>query len=301
MCEKTQIWIELTSNFFNTIRFNVQDNTLKAYAFDLKKFTDFLRARNIKTPKRITSKLIMDHLCTMKQEGLSDTTIRRHYNTIDKFCQHLRTQKLIDHNPFDEIKRPRSANFSVKVPSLDDINKLLEVPDIRTEKGCRDKAILDLLYSSGLRVSELICLTLDDVKEGEVRVCRGKGDKTRTIPLTASAWLWIEEYVTSYRNAECPRAWLFLTDHDKKLCRESLTRTIKQYGQEVGIDISAHTLRHACATHLLEAGVDIRFLQTLLGHSNISITAKYATVTSASLGSIFNMKHPRDNATHNRV
>lgn len=294
MSEKIAIWIELAQEFLRASSLTVAYQTQLAYEFDLRKFTEFMQVRKIKSVKRLTARLVRDHLYGLKQTGLSDTTIRRHYNTIKQFCNYLRSTGLLDTNVFQDIKRPRTVSFTVKVPTTKDMERLLDLPDTETESGCRDKAILELLYSSGLRVSELVNLTLGDIKPGSVQINQGKGSKTRTIPLTSTAWLWVNEYLDMFRYGVEGRDWLFLTDQGKKMNRETITRMIGRYGKQIGLDISAHTLRHACATHLLEAGVDIRYLQTLLGHSNIAVTAKYATVTSVSLGSIFNLKHPRE-------
>jgi site-specific recombinase XerD len=294
MSEKIPIWIELAQEFLRASSLTVAYQTQLAYEFDLRKFTAFLQDRKVKSVKRLTVRLVRDHLYGLKQEGLSDTTIRRHYNTIKQFCNYLRSTGLLDTNVFQDIKRPRTVSFTVKVPTTKDMEKLLDLPDTETESGCRDKAVLELLYSSGLRVSEVVNLTLGDIKPGSVQINQGKGSKTRTIPLTTTAWLWVGEYLEYWRSKLCDRDWLFLTNENKQMNRETITRMITRYGKQLGLDISAHTLRHACATHLLEAGVDIRYLQTLLGHSNIAVTAKYATVTSVSLGSIFNLKHPRE-------
>jgi integrase/recombinase XerD len=173
-----------------------------------------------------------------------------------------------------------------------EIENILAQIDISTGRGMRDRAIIELIYSSGLRVSELCDLTIEDFRGNAITVKCGKRDKTRTVPVNAMAAKAIIEYIDTCRGKQ--RGWLFLTLMGKRMPRERVSRMIGRYATRAGIDgVTAHTLRHACATHLLDAGADLRLIQDVLGHASIASTQRYTHLSSNKMQERFQQFHPR--------
>lgn len=266
--------------------------TAKAYIYDIEKFLDYLTGLNVKRLSSLKREHIIRYLSHCKSE-LSDATVCRYYMSLKSFSQYLRRVKLIQCDLLEDIPAPLVRSKAPRIPSIEEVHKLLSAPDATTEYGARDRAILELLYSSGLRASELCDLLLDDVSAGAVRVSCGKRGKTRTVPLTHTAWATIAQYIDGYRGTD--PGPLFVTSHGKRLSRQFLYKLVSKYAEQCGIaDFSTHTLRHACATHLLDHGADIRLIQAVLGHSSIASTQRYTHLSSASMQQMFGQYHPRD-------
>jgi site-specific recombinase XerD len=200
--------------------------------------------------------------------------------------RYLRIRKIITEDLLLEVPTPRIQKKAPYVPTVSEIEAILAIPASR-----RDKAILELLYSSGLRASELCDLDIRDTSGFQIMVRCGKGGKTRTVPLTQQAYNTMAEYIQERGTQPGP---LFQTLMQKKLRRQLLSKIVTSYAKKAGIEgVTTHTLRHACATHLLDQGADLRLIQEVLGHSSIASTQRYTHLSSNKMQEMFNKFHPR--------
>ncbi len=267
-------------------------NTLQAYRRDLSQFRDWLK----KDFLRVNSTLIGSYLATLRERGEGSSTLNRKLSVMRMFYKFLYTEEKIDHNPVEGIGSPRRVR---KIPSFlseKEVEILLEAPSVDEEYGARDRAILEVVYGAGLRISELINLNLTDLnlKGGWVKVL-GKGSKERIVPLGREACRWVRLYLRKRRIETTNKLPLFCNRYGKRLSRQACWKIIKKYSQKAGITkkISPHTLRHSFATHLLSRDADLRFVQELLGHTNISTTQIYTHITQERLKKVYKKYHPR--------
>lgn len=282
----------ILDDFVDELTLSKSKSTMQAYHHDVESFLNWLQQRNIKTTKGLKQQHIVGYLGHCKAAEKSDATINRYYMALRSFCSYMRKTKALDEDITLDVSAPRVAQKAPRVPSVEDIRALLEQPDLETYSGVRDRAILELLYSSGLRASELCDLEIQHVSSCGIIVSCGKRGKTRAVPATTEALKWVERYVQEQRGDEA--GWLFLTVLGKKLRRELLHSIVVNYSKKAGLlDVTPHTLRHACATHLLEHGADLRLIQEVLGHSSIASTQRYTQLSSVKMRDMFNEFHPR--------
>lgn len=298
MKTQTQIlnWMRETLNsFISQLALSKSLPTVNAYHYDVGNFLHYLASKNVKRMSSIKATHIIDYLGDCKQRGKSDASINRYYMAIRSYCRFLRRSKIVQFDLTEDITPPRNNLKAPYVPTMQEINKILEVPNKATESGTRDIAILELLYSSGLRASELCDLHLEDFKEKCVLVKCGKRSKTRTVPLTQEATLSINAYIEQYRGKKA--GYLFQTVKGKQLRRQLLCALVVAYAGKAGLEgVTTHTLRHACATHLLDQGADLRLIQEVLGHSSIASTQRYTHLSSNKMQEMFQQFHPRKKA-----
>jgi integrase/recombinase XerD len=234
-------------------------------------------------------------IASLSREGLAPTSVARAVSTARGFYKFLMLDGHLKHNPAEDLDTPQRFSYLPKFLNEDEINKLLSAPDVSTEEGIRDRAILELMYATGLRVSELVNLKNSDVDllVGLI-VCHGKGSKERRVPLGKSAIHWLQQYSAvkaSYGKQTSPFVFLY---RGRQFDRQLAWAMIKTRAEEVGIKgVSPHTLRHSFATHLLQHGADSRSVQALLGHSDISTTQIYTHITDGHLRAAYNRHHPR--------
>jgi integrase/recombinase XerD len=273
------------------------DNSVSAYRIDLQQFVDHLAAQNIKRVEDFQSVHIRNHLYDLHAGGKSSATLARHTTAIKSFCRFLSAEKRIAGNPAQHLERPKTDLYLPRVLSAAQVEELLELPDAATTLGQRDKAMLELVYACGLRVSELLTLTLYNIHVdlGLVR-CIGKGGKERIIPVGKLALQAIEQYLSQARpdllkGRKTPQ--LFLNHHGRCMTRQGFWKIIKAYGHRIDVEITPHTMRHSIATHLLANGADLRMVQELLGHSDISATQIYTHVADTHLQRVYRQYHPR--------
>ena len=273
------------------------DNSVSAYRDDLRQFADFLCAHGITRVTELKREHIRGHLYALDACGKSSATLARHIAAIKGFCRFLTAEKRLDNDPALHIERPKTAAYLPKVLSAPQVDRLLALPDTVTPRGQRDKAMLELIYACGLRVSELLSLTLYDVHSelGFVR-CLGKGGKERIIPVGKMALTALTRYLEEgrpaiLRNRTTPQ--LFLNHHGRAMTRQGFWKIIKAYGHKIEVDITPHTMRHSVATHLLANGADLRMVQELLGHSDIGTTQIYTHVADTHLQRVYEQYHPR--------
>ncbi|MCX7661952.1 MAG: site-specific tyrosine recombinase XerD [Candidatus Omnitrophica bacterium] len=289
--------IELFLNFLSLER-GFSQNTLVSYRRDLCLLEDFLRRQNLDLLS-IDKNKIKDFMLYQKDKGLSASSIARTFAGIRSFYRFLLREGLIKFDPTGFIESPKLWRRLPESLSLNEVERLLNQPNLRKPQGIRDKAVLETLYATGMRVSELVNLRLEQVNldVGFLR-CLGKGNKERVIPLGRKANSAIKRYLANVRPLFLKGGFcefLFLNRRGRKLSRQMVWKIIKKYAKEANIKkpIKPHILRHSFATHLLERGADLRAVQEMLGHTSISTTQVYAHINKERLKMIHRQFHPR--------
>ncbi len=279
--------IEEFINYLSVER-GLANNTLLAYQRDLLRYQDYLESHDVRSVNSIDRKHVTDFMYAEKQRELSTNSVCRSLAAIKTFHRFLVREQLSKDDPTNLVETPKIWKRVPDVLSMQEVEQVLEAATGRGWQVIRDKAILELFYASGMRVSELSDLKFEniDLDVGFVR-CIGKGSKERIIPIGARAREAVAEY--------CSETRLFLSRLGRRISRQSIWKIIKKYARKAGIDkeIKPHTLRHSFATHLLENGADLRSVQEMLGHSDISTTQIYTHVDRARLKSVHQEFHPR--------
>lgn len=272
-------------------------NTLESYRRDLNRLEQW--ASKTKRPAAdLTRADLRKWIAQLSREGLAPSSVARAVSAARGFFRFLMLDGHIKHHPAEDLDTPQKFSYLPKFLTEEEIDRLFATPDITTAEGIRDRAMLELMYAAGLRVSEMVSLkqTEVDLHAGIVN-CHGKGSKERRVPLGKSAIHWLQQYATSKAAfGKSPYQNLFLY-RGKPLTRQFAWATIKGYAESVGIsNVSPHTLRHSFATHLLQHGADSRSVQALLGHSDISTTQIYTHITDQHLRTAYDNHHPRARA-----
>ncbi|MGQ9456291.1 MAG: site-specific tyrosine recombinase XerD [Armatimonadota bacterium] len=274
-------------------------NTLAAYARDLVQFAAFAESRGVKEPDSVDEKFIVDFISTLERAQYTPASLARKISAIRGFFKFLLAERELEKNPLFVLRSYKPPRRLPKSLDVDDVSRLLSSPDTRSELGLRDKAMLETLYATGLRVSELVSLKIGDVDlKSRFLRCVGKGNKERLVPLGEIAVQYINSYVEGPRNRLIGRKgseYLFLTEQGRPMSRVMFWKIVKKYARIAGItkEITPHTLRHSFATHLLERGADLRSLQEMLGHSSIATTQIYTHVSRDHLREVYRESHPR--------
>jgi len=274
-------------------------NTIEAYKRDLKSYIYYLRKKNIIDINSSNRAIIVAYLLQMQKSGKASSSISRTCAALRSFYQFLFREHVISEDPTIDLDTPKLEQRLPKVLNTEEVEKLLSQPDITTPLGLRDKSMLELLYATGMRVSELISLSVEDVnlETGFLR-CMGKGSKERIIPVGSIALEYLKEYLSSVRkqllNGKESKK-LFFNRQGNPMTRQGFWKIIKKYSKQAGIykKITPHTLRHSFATHLLENGADLRAVQEMLGHADISTTQRYTHLTQNRIKQIYDKTHPR--------
>ena len=270
------------------------ENTIKAYNNDLKKFKNFIKNKTI---NNIDENSIKDYLKYLNKQNNDTKTISHNISTLRSFYKFLLIEKKINKNPMEYIELPKTKKSLPKTLSIEEIDKLLDI-NLTDSFSFRNKAMLELMYSSGLRVSELINVKIHDIDTSNciIRIM-GKGSKERIVPLGDYAIRYIELYLKEYREKLIKKElndYLFLNNHGTKMTRQGFFKILKALAKEKNIktEFSPHTLRHSFATHLLNGGADLRSIQEMLGHSDISTTQIYTHVSKEKIKENYNNFHP---------
>jgi len=291
--------VELLRDFLTylSVEKGLSKNTIESYSIDLKKFQDFLSLKN-KNFASFTRADVVDFIETLRNKGYSISSTCRFISSIKSLCKYLIIENVIKEDPSENLLTPKRWERLPKSLTVSEVRSFLEL-DTPIDKPTmmRDSVMLELLYSSGLRVSELVSLKVEDInlEAGFIRVL-GKGSKERVVPVNIRAIGRLRGYLNKARQEILKKrqsSYLFVTGRGRSLTRQRFWQTIKTLGRKKGIDLSPHTLRHSFATHLLEGGADLRSVQKMLGHSDISTTQIYTKVTTERLKKVYTKHHPR--------
>ncbi len=291
---------ELVESFLNylIVECGLSENTIKGYKSDLRNFSNYLKNRGIKRFQDLRANMIVNYIEKEKQRGLSENSISRSLVTAKMFYKYMITEGKISRNPMSSINSPKLQKRLPEVLHYKAVEKMLQAPDCNEKLGARDKAILELMYATGARVSEVASIKVSWVSldYGFIR-CQGKGSKQRIVPIGTKATNAVRRYLQDVRpllSKGKDGETLFLSRTGKKLRRENIWELVRKYARCAGIkNVSPHTLRHSFATHLLEGGADLRSVQEMLGHANISTTQIYTHVDRKYLKSVHQKFHPR--------
>ncbi len=288
----------LLENYFGNIKKkNLSKNTLDAYKRDIERFEKFVKDRH-EDIEQIDSVTIMAYTQGMIKNGKASSSIIRNIVSIRNFYKYLVNSGEIDRNPVENYKLPRIKRSLPTILKIDEVDELLDMPDITTNKGIRDKSMLELMYATGMKVTELMNLVIYDVnlKLSYIK-CKGSKDKERIIPFGSFSLKWLNEYIKIRSEINVNNLdYLYVNLQGDKMTRQGFWKIVKKYAEESNIDktINSYTLRHSFAVHLLQNGADIKTIQELLGHTNLTTTQIYAGISKKSkVAEIYKKYHPR--------
>nr|WP_160944617.1 site-specific tyrosine recombinase XerD [Ligilactobacillus salivarius] len=277
----------------------LSENTIASYGIDLKLFLEYLRKNEIPSFKQVNKEVIVNYMQSEKNNNKANSSILRSVSSLRKFFQYLAQEKIIEKDPMLLIDTPKKKQHLPQVLTKEEVEKLLHSPNTGQVLGLRDRAMLELMYATGLRISEIINLKLEDLHltMGTLQTL-GKGHKERIVPVGDEAIKWINRYLEEARPKLLKQKrsnYLFLNFHGNNLTRQGVWKNLKAEVRKAGIqkNITPHTLRHSFATHILENGADLRIVQELLGHADISTTQIYTHLSNKQLADIYNRAHPR--------
>ena len=274
-------------------------NTIEAYSHGLSRFLNHLRGKGVEEIQEVGKFDVRGFLLALKKKNLSAKTIVRNLVAIRTFFRFMVQEGILETNPVEELESPKVAKTLPEILSLKEIEQVLEQPDLQTPLGMRDRAMLEMLYATGMRVSELTHLPTHQVNlEGGYVLLYGKGSKERIVPIGSEAMKFVALYLKESRGIlakgkESP--FLFINRSGKGMSRQRFWKNLKEYARRAGLRkrITPHLLRHSFASHLLEGGADLRSVQMMLGHVDISTTQIYTHVTGERLKKIHQRYHPR--------
>lgn len=286
--------------YLNSVRVEkgLADNTIKAYRRDLEKFIAFAQQRQLST-KHVQRRDVVDFLAMLYRKGLDSRSVARHLTTLRNFFRFALIEGYVDEDPAATIESPKFRRSLPDFLSLEEVDRLLGQPDTNMVLGIRDRAMIELMYSCGLRVSELCALRVSDLRQEEGCVhCIGKGNKERLVPVGRQALQAVQRYLRDSRpklQGERTSPQLFLGQTGNPIDRISYWQRLRKYGRKAGLrkSLKPHMLRHSFATHLLDRGADLRSVQIMLGHSDISTTQIYTHVVEERLKQVYKAHHPR--------
>ena len=274
-------------------------NSIDSYNNDLSRLRDWT-AKNQLDLLKLTRQDLREWLIDLSSQKLGESSKRRMVSAVRGFYKFLMFEGHVEKNPADDLVSPNKGVYLPRFLNQSEIETLLSAPDVSTESGLRDRAVLELMYASGLRVSEVVNLKIGDVDlDSGILTTTGKGSKTRRVPVGTSAVEWVKSYLAVRRKHENIEVENLFTNSGRPLTRQLIHSFIKAYADKCGFDgVSPHTLRHSFATHLVQNNADIRSVQQMLGHADISTTQIYTHITSTQLKKNYDRFHPR--ATANR-
>ena len=277
----------------------LSQNTIEAYSHGLVRFVDHLKREKIQDIRDVGKFDVQGFLLSLRKKNLNTKSVVRDLSAIRSFFRFLIQEGILETNPVEDLESPKVAKTLPEILSLKEIEQILEQPNLQTPLGMRDRAMLEILYATGMRVSELTHLPTHQVNlEGGFVLLYGKGSKERIVPLGSEAMRWVALYLKGARGALSKgkeSAFLFINRSGKEMSRQRFWRNLKDYAKKAGLHkrISPHLLRHSFASHLLERGADLRSVQMMLGHVDISTTQIYTHVTGEKLKKVHKQYHPR--------
>ena len=270
-------------------------NTCSAYQNDLHQFLAYLEENKVFDWNKVTETRMKAYLLYLKKQGKTMSTIARNLASIKKFVYYLVCQRVMDHDPTERIHSPKSEKSIPKSISREEINRLLVQPDTFILKGKRDRAILELLYATGIKVTELIELQIEDVNLRFGCITIHSKDKERVIPLSQSAKEALDIYIRELKRIECKQPYLFCNRNYTQLTRQGVWKLVKEYAAKAGIEdkLSIQIIRNSFASHMIENGADLQSMQELLGVGDISLAQKYVKTVGGETFKTYQRTHPR--------
>ena len=291
-------WFEQVINYKNFLdkRQFLSSYTIRNYVVDLTTFFEFLNSISLKSLPELHKNHIRAYMRWLSMSNVSRKSISRKLSSLKKFLTYLEDNNKISHNPAEMVKPPKQDQKLPRIENSENISKMMEEDFVSTKMKLRNSTIIEVLYGSGMRVSELKNLLLEniDLKSGEIKVT-GKGNKERIVLIGKKAINSIKKYIDFERKTPSNTNCLFLNKFGNPISTRSIQRIVKKYSQMAGLheDFHTHTLRHSFATHMLDGGADIKVVQELLGHSSPTTTQIYTHVSKEKLKEIYNSAHPR--------
>jgi len=289
-------------DFLNYLRIerNLAKNTQQAYLNDLADFWQFLFSRSIHDPAGVDHLLLIDFARDLKQRQLAETSVARHFSSLRAYFRFLVMEGFLEQDPTQFLDSPRLPASLPKILDVEDIELLLAAIDVHTPLGLRDRALFELMYAAGMRVSEVCDLTIEQLWfDEDLILIRGKGNQERIVPLGGEAKKWLQDYLENTRPALEKGYFnggiVFLNNKGKPLQRKGIWYILKKLARTANLrkPVSPHTFRHSFATHLLEGGADLRIVQEMLGHVDIATTQIYTHLDSSYLKEVHRSFHPR--------
>lgn len=294
MEELVEVYIENLNNVKHASK-----NTLASYRRDLRKMAQYFETTGVNRVDEVTATFLDSYILYLERNGMSSATVSRSIASIKSFFTYLLRQGMISDNPAENLKPPKIERKAPEVLTIEEVNRLLEQPFRNTQKELRDKAMLELLYATGMRVSELITLKLSDVNLSLNYIQCHDTDKVRIIPIENAAKSALSRYLKEVRPNMCGDSeYLFTNCKGEPMSRQGFWKLIKAYAAKAGIDkdITPHMIRHSFASHMVNNGADLRAVQEMLGHSTISTTQIYLKDRSSRLKEVYDKAHPRAGA-----
>ena len=289
-------------DFLNYLRIerNLAKNTQQAYMDDLNDFWQFSGKHQVSKPDQVDHQILTHYARSLKQRGLTETSVARHFSSLRAYYRFLVMEGYLSEDPTQFLDSPKLPSSLPKILNFEDIELLLDTIDTETPLGLRDRAMFELMYAAGMRVSEVCNITQEQILlDEDLIIVRGKGNKERIVPLGGEAKKWLIEYQEHGRPAlekgYFNEGILFLNNKGKQLQRKGIWFILKKLAEKAGLKkpVSPHTFRHSFATHLLEGGADLRIVQEMLGHVDISTTQIYTHLDSSYLKEVHSSFHPR--------
>ncbi len=295
-----QTWINRFLDYIRVER-NLSHHTVQAYTIDLNKYHEFLKGRDLTNPEGVQTEDVVAFLGSLHKQGLANRSISRTLSTVRTFHRFLMAEGLTTADPAESVRPPKQERRLPTVLEPHEVERLLMQPDVSTIRGIRDRAILEFLYATGVRVSELINLKQSDLffDEGFVRIF-GKGSKERLVPIGDEAIHWTVRYQREvrplYAKPHLSADTVFVTPRGLVMSRVAVWRILKEHARKANItkNVTPHTLRHSFATHLIQGGADLRAVQEMLGHADIATTQIYTHVDRDYLREVHRQFHPRE-------
>lgn len=287
-------------NIYLRIERNLAENTRLAYLADMEDFWAFAVKKDITQPKRVDRDILVKYISDLAKRKMADTTLARHFSSLRMYYRFLVMEGLADNDPTIYLDSPKLPAKLPKILEVSDIELLLNGIDTATKLGVRNRAMFELLYATGMRVSELCTMTQDQLllDDDLIRV-RGKGDKERLVPVGGEAKFWLKRYIVEIlprlKKGRLTHGAIFLNNRGQRLQRKGVWFILKALAKQTGLKkpVSPHVFRHSFATHLLEGGADLRVVQEMLGHSDIATTQIYTHLDSSYLREVHRSFHPR--------
>ncbi|MBT4295257.1 MAG: site-specific tyrosine recombinase XerD [Candidatus Marinimicrobia bacterium] len=289
-------------DFLNYLRIerNLAKNTQAAYLEDLENFWQFLNSLKINSPGKVDHKILTDYARVLKKRKMAETSVARHFSSLRAYYKFLVMEGHLSEDPTQFLDSPKLPASLPKILNFEDIELLLDAIDTETPLGLRDRAMFELMYAAGMRVSEVCDMTMEQILiDDDLILIRGKGNKERIVPLGGEAKKWLLEYIEhgrpSLEKGYFNEGILFLNNKGKQLQRKGIWFILKKLAEKADLHkpVSPHTFRHSFATHLLEGGADLRIVQEMLGHVDISTTQIYTHLDSTYLKEVHSSFHPR--------